>query len=522
MKNAIIYARYSSERQTEQSIEGQLRVCKDFAEKNDYRIVGIYIDRAMTGRNDNREDFQHMIKDSAKRLFNFVIVYKLDRFARNRYDSAINKAILKKNGVKVLSACEQITDSPEGIILESMLEGYAEYYSAELSQKVKRGLKESRIKGNFTGGFLLYGYKVVDKKWQIDETQANIVRQMYKDYNSGMKLKDIADKLNVSQIRTNTGKEFTVNIVSRLLHNQKYIGIVSVDTEYTNIVPAIVDKSVYDETIAKLDINKHRVAMNKAESIYLLSGKLYCGHCNTLMSGESGTSKTGATHHYYKCFKRKKTQDCDKKSVKKDIIEKKVVNDTIKYLFEQPKALKAIAENMAVIYNNDLKDKAIFDSLLKQKQDKEKAINNLLKALEMGIFTLSTKQRLEELENSKQEIDTEILIKTIYQAKPVSKETIYNYFCTFKDLDYSIQKNRERLTEMFVRKVVLFDDGTTKIYYNISDENDKKQKESADSETEFGFGAHGGGEGNRTPVQTRGSDTFYILSRFFYCVQTRH
>jgi DNA invertase Pin-like site-specific DNA recombinase len=161
MKKAVIYARYSSEKQTEQSIEGQLRVCQEFAERYDYQIVDTYIDRATTGRNDDREAFQRMLKDSAKGHFQFVIVYKLDRFARNRYDSAINKAVLKKNGVKVLSACEQITDTPEGIILEAMLEGYAEYYSAELSQKVKRGVRENRIKGHFTGGFVLYGYEIV-------------------------------------------------------------------------------------------------------------------------------------------------------------------------------------------------------------------------------------------------------------------------------------------------------------------------------------------------------------------------
>lgn len=122
-KKAVIYARYSCEKQTEQSIEGQLRVCNEFAERNGYTVIHNYIDRAVSGKTDKREQFQQMLKDSASKSFEFVIVYKLDRFARNRYDSAMNKATLKKNGVKVLSACEQITDTPEGIILESMIEG---------------------------------------------------------------------------------------------------------------------------------------------------------------------------------------------------------------------------------------------------------------------------------------------------------------------------------------------------------------------------------------------------------------
>ena len=150
MKTAVIYARYSSDNQTEQSIEGQLRVCEQYAKNNDILILNTYIDRAMTGTNDNRPDFQQMIKDSAKKEWQHIIVYKIDRFSRNKYETAKYKKILKDNGVKLLSAMENIPDTPEGIILESLLEGMAEYYSAELSQKVKRGMNETRLKGNFT------------------------------------------------------------------------------------------------------------------------------------------------------------------------------------------------------------------------------------------------------------------------------------------------------------------------------------------------------------------------------------
>ena len=139
-KKAVIYARYSCEKQTEQSIEGQLRVCNEFAERNGYTVIQNYIDSAVSGKTDKREQFQQMLKDSASKSFEFVIVYKLDRFARNRYDSAMTKATLKKNGVKVLSACEQITDTPEGIILESMIEGF-EHTNGH--NKLKSELKQS-------------------------------------------------------------------------------------------------------------------------------------------------------------------------------------------------------------------------------------------------------------------------------------------------------------------------------------------------------------------------------------------
>jgi DNA invertase Pin-like site-specific DNA recombinase len=186
MKTAVIYARYSSDKQTEQSIEGQLHVCREYAERNDIVIVDTYIDRAMSGTNDNRADFQRMIKDSSKRAWDLVLVYKLDRFSRNKYETAMHKKTLKDNGIKLISAMENIPDTPEGIILESLLEGMAEYYSAELSQKVTRGMRETRAKGKFTGGTVPYGYKVIDQKLYINDDEAEIVRNIYEQYANGI------------------------------------------------------------------------------------------------------------------------------------------------------------------------------------------------------------------------------------------------------------------------------------------------------------------------------------------------
>ena len=182
MKTGVIYARYSSERQTEQSIEGQIRECTEYAKRHDILIVDTYIDRAMTGTNDNRTAFQKMLKDCSKQAWDIVLVYKLDRFSRNKYEMAMHRKTLRDNGIKLVSAKENIPDSPEGIILESLLEGMAEYYSAELSQKVLRGMRESRIKGNYTGGFLLFGYKVENKKILIDEAQAPIAKRIFQEY----------------------------------------------------------------------------------------------------------------------------------------------------------------------------------------------------------------------------------------------------------------------------------------------------------------------------------------------------
>jgi len=225
MKKMVIYARYSSDRQTEQSIEGQLRVCHEYAEKNDYVVVHEYIDRALSGTTDRRPAFLQMIEDSKKKEFEFVLVYQLDRFARNRYDSANYKMKLKKNGVRVLSARENISDDASGILRESVLEGMAEYFSAELIQKVKRGVRESLMKGYYTGGQVTYGYKVENKKWVIDEEHAKFVRQAFEEYSRGEKANEIASHLNAQGSSTTGGKKWNGNMIARMLHNQRYIGV---------------------------------------------------------------------------------------------------------------------------------------------------------------------------------------------------------------------------------------------------------------------------------------------------------
>ena len=172
---AVIYARYSSDNQREESIEGQIRECTAYAEKNGITVVKHYIDRALSAKTDNRPDFQQMIKDSEKRLFDIVLVWKLDRFARNRYDSAHYEYQLERNHVKLVSATEPISDGPAGIMVKSMLTGMAEYYSAELSEKVVRGMTENVLKGKYNGGTIPIGYTVDEEKFfQIDPFESSL------------------------------------------------------------------------------------------------------------------------------------------------------------------------------------------------------------------------------------------------------------------------------------------------------------------------------------------------------------
>ena len=224
--NVVIYARFSSHSQTEQSIEGQLKVCNEYAAANNYVVVGEYIDRAQSGTTDNRSEFQRMIADSDRHTFEGVLVYQLDRFARNRYDSAINKAKLKKNGVRVLSAKENISNDASGILVEGVLESMAEYYSVELSQKIHRGMQINAQKCLSNGSNPGLGYKVdSERRFYVDEDEAKIVREIFHRYASGETVADIIRDLNSRKITTSLGREFNKNSLHRLLRNRRYIGM---------------------------------------------------------------------------------------------------------------------------------------------------------------------------------------------------------------------------------------------------------------------------------------------------------
>jgi DNA invertase Pin-like site-specific DNA recombinase len=256
--NTVIYARFSSHSQTEQSIEGQLKTCYDFAQKNGYTVLGEYIDRAISGTTDNRPEFKRMIEDSSKKRFQYILVYQLDRFARNRYDSATYKAKLKKNGVRVLSARENISDDASGILMEGLLESMAEYYSAELSQKIKRGMDLNAQKCLCTGGNVALGYKVDEnKKFIIDDTTATIVKKIFELYSSGQRITQINEYLNTQQIKTSRNFDFNKNSLRKLLTNKRYIGIYTYNgTEIKDGMPRIIEDELFYKVGEMMEKNK--------------------------------------------------------------------------------------------------------------------------------------------------------------------------------------------------------------------------------------------------------------------------
>ena len=333
----VIYARYSSDNQREESIEGQNRECTAYAEQNGITILTHYIDRAMSARSDNRPQFQQMIRDSEKKLFDVIIVWKLDRFSRDRYDSAHYKHLLKKNGVRVISATEAIAEGPEGIIMESLLEGMSEYYSAELSVKIKRGQTENALKGKNNGGHIPLGYRVgPDDVLEIDPLTAPFAQEVFRRYDSGETITAIVQYLNDSGIRTSKGKPFRIGSLNAVLRNRKYIG----EYHYGSIVipgrlPALIDEELFNRVQRRIETNKHAPAKAKADEEYLLTTKLFCGKCGRMLPGESGRSHTGDVYHYYKCSGAKHKQGCNLKAIKKRWIERAVVMATVQRVLKE-------------------------------------------------------------------------------------------------------------------------------------------------------------------------------------------
>ena len=457
MKIAVIYARYSSDAQTEQSIEGQLRVCQDYASKNNIVIVDTYIDRAMTGTNDLRPDFQRMLRDSATGKWDYVLVYKLDRFSRNKYESITHKHTLKQHGISVVSATENIPDTPEGIILESLLEGMNQYYSAELSQKIKRGMRENRIKGNFQGGNILYGYKVENRKIIIDEERATIVRYIYHEFMLGNSIRRIIDALSEKGILYK-GKRFAFNTVYGILRNEKYTGVYTHGDEIVdNMYPQIIDPETFAMVKSKIKHNTH--GKRSVDVVYLLRSKMKCGYCGESLIAENGRAKSGKVHFYYKCRGKKNLRNgCNLRVFRKEDLETFVLNNMIDEL-SKPECVDEIVKGVLAIQKKQATENLVYESLLREKRQFEAAISNLLKAIEQGIITNSTSKRLRELEERQEKLERQLLIEASKKERTISAAEIRTFY---RD---ALKLEAHKLIQYLIKEIIVFNDAI-EIRYN--------------------------------------------------------
>lgn len=477
MKKAAIYARYSSERQTEQSIEGQLRTCHEFAKAENIVIVEEYVDRAISGTTDHRPQFQRMINESKRLDIDYIIVYKLDRFARNRYDSAIYKAKLKQNGIRLLSAMEKITDSPEGIIMEGLLEAMNEYYSAELSQKIKRGMRENVIKGKTTGGNIALGYRIGDdKRLEINPEQAAVVQKIFEMYSQGCTYANITAELNSLGYKTSRGNAFNKNSISRILSNERYIGKYTIDgIDEVSECPRIVSDELFNKVQERLsEFQKKRRHRN--DHTYLLSGVLHCGECDERMTGTSGTSKTGKHYYYYHCKNKHHGR------INADELEALVLYAIDDYL--QKDRIKPIAKIAFDEYKRQILDNSELDAVRKEINSTESKLKNAVNAILSGITSETIKNTIEELESRKKALS--IKLEELNQRAPdLTLEMFENALKSLTDIPTT------SLIDCVIKRIDLFSDYII-VYLRLFDiDGEPPEKVRISFNVSFG-----GGEGN--------------------------
>ena len=454
---AVIYARYSSDNQREESIEGQIRECTEFAKRNNYTVLYHYIDRALSARSAERPEFQHMIIDSERGLFDVVLVWKLDRFSRDRYDSALYKHILKTHGVKVVSAKESISDGPEGVILESMLEGMAEYYSTELAQKVRRGHKDNALKGKNNGGTIPYGYLIDQDKHAlaIREDHASVVREIFDKFDKGARIVDIVQDLNQRRILCSYGHPFTKERIRSILRNRRYLG----EYKYDDIIipdgiPAIIDQALFDRVNKKLDERTVTRSASKAHDLYILSRKLYCGVCGKPMIGECGTGHyKGQKHYYYKCSASKRHMCSNSKGIKKEWIEKLSVLVTMDVLFTD----KTVSKIVDKIYSMQDTESPAVTALRDQLADCEKRITNLMRAIEEGLETPATIARLKELEEIRNDLSYSISQLKLKEHR-MSKFEIASRINRYRFSDIDDKEFQKEIIKTFINSIFCYED----------------------------------------------------------------
>ncbi len=504
--NAVIYARYSSDNQREESIDAQIRAATEYAERNGYKIINKYVDQAKTATSDNRPQFQKMIHDSTLGTFQCIIVHKLDRFARDRYDSAFYKRELKRNNVSLLSVLENIDNSPESIILESVLEGMAEYYSKNLAREVMKGMRETALQCKHTGGIPPLGYDVgADRQYVINQTEAEAIKFIFNQYSAGYGYKPIIAALKEKGHKTKLGRDFTQASLHDILRNEKYTGVYIFNRASSKVggkrnnhrskdepdiikipggMPSIVSEELFAAIQTKMKNNKMN-AQNKAKEIYLLSGKILCGKCGAAMIGHtSHAGRNKSKYSTYSCGTRYRTKNCTQKAINKRLVEDIVIADLQQKIFNTS-TINRLANKLIEHYYSTQADKKkdilIFEQRL---ADTQKKLDNFINAIADGLYNSSMKATMDKLEQEKADI---LIIITEYQTKLKSASLDKSMVIAYLEKDIAALKNKnpddlKKIIQTYVEKVVVYEE-----YVEVF----------------LVLFVHmiGGGEENRTPVQ---------------------
>ena len=476
-ENAVVYARYSSHNQQEQSIDGQLAAAKKYAKAKGYTIIKAYCDRAKTGTNDNREEFHKMLSDCSKKQFSVIIVWKVDRFGRNREEITFNKYRAKKHGVRVEYVAENISEGPEGVILESVLEGMAEYFSLQLSQNVRRGKLESAKKHKVTGGWACLGYRVnEEKEYEIDPEAAKVVKLIFDMYAKGYTVTEVMDHLNQNGYRTLRGKPFDKSSIPRILKNERYIGVYT----YKDIIrdedaiPAIIDKKTFEKVQEMLNYNRRKPSRKWSYTDYLLSDNLICGKCGTSMHGKGAYGKMKKKYHYYVCQNHAdKKGPCDLPAIRQELLES-LVMEKVKEIVMDDAMIEYITDKVWEHYCKDNSQQEEIDSIKKQLHQVQKSMGNLMKSIEAGLFNDVIRNRMEELQAEETILKTELANHELTSSMKLTRDHILYFLSRYKEMDLDDPDCQKRLIHTFVNSIFVYDDHII-ITFNYSGDNNRVQ-----------------------------------------------
>ncbi len=483
---AALYARFSSDNQREESIEAQIRAIGEYCNRNGLTIVDQYIDRAKSATTDRRPEFQRMIAESSTGKFSTVIVHKLDRFSRDKYDSASYKRKLRMNGVRVVSVLENLDDSPESIILESVIEGMAQYYSANLAREVKKGMTETALKCQHTGGIPPTGYKVdkETKRLEIDEDEAVIVRRIFELYNAGLGYAAICEDLNSSGFKTKLGVSFGKNSIRSILLNEKYTGTYifnraaahdinrrrnnNKSKPFEDIIrieggcPSIITHETFNAAQVRMSMNARAPGRYVAIEPYLLSGLIYCGKCGAAYTGNrKSNGRQKALYVTYRCGRRIRSHDCDNKEIRREYVEGLVLDLLEKRFFNDAAITRLTAKLNQHIQAQAVQSSNIIPQTRKKLDRINQQMNNLIAAISDGLYQPSMKEKLNGLEAEKIKLESELKLLSEVQPEipPITEGMIRETLINFKHF----VKTRNipevaRFIQSYVERVEVFED----------------------------------------------------------------
>lgn len=465
-RTAVAYARYSSAGQRDVSIEQQLADIRAFAKREGFTLVHEYADHAKSGfkNTESRGAFKAMMSAAETGSFDTLIVWKVDRFGRNREESAVFKGRLRRFGVKVLYAMEPIPEGSAGVLLEGMLEATAEWYSRQLSENVIRGLTDNAHRCLYNGTRTLGYVRGPDGHYAIQPEQAAIVQEIFKLYRAGYSSASICRILNGQGLTSINGKPFNPQSVLKVISNERYTGMyIWGSIRIPDGIPAIISRSDFEEA---QQMRKKTARHYETGAVdFLLTGKAFCGHCGAAMVGDSGTSKTGARHYYYSCQAHKARKGCHKKSLQKDYLESSVIDFILDYVLSESQIEKTVSAVMDA-QAEEMKSSPLL-SMEQELSSINKQIDNINNAIAAGVWSSSTVEKLKALESSAETLRISVESLRYSQAQLLDHDRVLFFLHQFTAGDRNDPLFRQFIIRMFVNAVYVYDDYLDLVVNNV-------------------------------------------------------